>query len=212
MTTSSRITSIYKSRNTILELAKNQDYATDEYLGFSINEIDAMFNNSQLDMLVTNETTTQKIYIKYYISVKQNVKQIKSQNLDDIIEDLYTIENILEKKDTLIIIIDDEPNESIINRLQYLYDHDGIFVIIYNIDRLKFNILNHSLVPKHTVLNQVEYEELMKTYFIKDNLSLPEISRFDPVAMAICLRPGQICKINRQSATALKTTYYRICI
>ena len=212
MTTSSRITSIYKSRNTILELAKNQDYATDEYLGFSINEIDAMFNNSQLDMLVTNETTTQKIYIKYYISVKQNVKQIKSQNLDDIIEDLYTIENILEKKDTLIIIIDDEPNESIINRLQYLYDHDGIFVIIYNIDRLKFNIFNHSLVPIHTVLNQVEYEELMKTYFIKDNLSLPEISRFDPVAMAICLRPGQICKINRQSATALKTTYYRICI
>ena len=212
MTTSSRITSIYKSRNTILELANNQDYTTDEYLGFSINEIDAMFNNSQLDMLVTNEKTTQKIYIKYYISVKQNVKQIKSQNLDDIIEDLYTIENILDKKDTLIIIIDDEPNESIINRLQYLYDHDGIFVIIYNIDRLKFNILNHSLVPKHTVLNQIEHDALMKSYFIKDKLSLPEISRFDPVAMAICLRPGQICKINRQSATALKTDYYRICI
>ena len=210
--TSSQITSIYKSRNTILELTETQGYATEDYLGFNINEIDAMFNNSQLDMILANPTTNQKVYIKYYISVKQTVKQIKAPVLDEIIEDLFTIENLLTKNDTLIIIIDDEPNESIINKIKYLFDHDGIFVIIYNIQRLQFNILMHSLVPLTTILSQHEYDELLKTYHIKDNLSLPEISRFDPVAMAIGLRPGQVCKIHRQSATALKTNYYRICI
>lgn len=209
---STRILNIYKSRTTLIELLENQGYNIEEYIGFSINEIDAMFANSQLDMLVSHTTTPQKIYIKYYISAKQTVKQIRPANLEEIIEDLYTIENILTPKDTLIIIIDDEPNDTIINKIKYLYDNSGIFVIIYNIARLQFNLLNHSLVPQHILLSDVEHAELMQSYHLKDHLSLPEISRFDPVAMAIFMRPGQICKILRQSAVALTTTYYRICI
>jgi DNA-directed RNA polymerase subunit H (RpoH/RPB5) len=119
---------------------------------------------------------------------------------------------MLTTDDTLIIIIDDEPNDTIINKIKYLYDNRGIFIIIHNIARLQFNILNHALVPPHTALTSVEHEQLIQDYHIKDKLSLPEISRFDPVAMAICLRPGQICKIFRQSAVALTTPYYRICI
>jgi DNA-directed RNA polymerase subunit H (RpoH/RPB5) len=211
-TTSTRILSIYKSRTTILELLSEQNYEVEEYLDFSINEVDAMCTNSQLDMLVSNPTTNKKVYIKYYILAKQNVKQIRPANLDEIIEDLYSIETVLTKDDTLIIIIDDEPNETIINKIKYLYDNSGIFIIIHNIARLQFNILKHTLVPKHIVLNDTEREELIQTYHVKDNLSLPEISRFDPVAMAICLRPGQICKIIRQSSVALSTIYYRICI
>jgi DNA-directed RNA polymerase subunit H (RpoH/RPB5) len=41
---------------------------------------------------------------------------------------------------------------------------------------------------------------------------LPEISRFDPQALVVGLRPGDICKIDRSSVTALNTNYYRICI
>lgn len=33
-------------------------------------------------------------------------------------------ENILTKQDTLIIIMDEEPNESNINKINYLYEHD----------------------------------------------------------------------------------------
>lgn len=211
-TTSTRILSIYKSRTTILELLERLTYNAEEYLGFSINEIDAMFANSQLDMWFTHPTSNRKVYVKYYISAKQTVKQIRPANLDEIIEDLYTIESILTTDDTLIIIIDDEPNDTIINKIKYLYDNRGIFIIIHNIARLQFNILNHALVPPHITLTDVEHEQLIQDYHIKDKLSLPEISRFDPVAMAICLRPGQICKIFRQSAVALTTPYYRICI
>jgi len=207
-TTSNRILSIYKSRKTILDQLNNQDYSVNEYNEFSINEIDAMLNNEQLDMLITHDTNNKKVYIKYYFTSKQ----IKPQNLDDIIEDLFTIENVLTNDDTLIVIIDDEPNDTIISKLKYLYDHDGIFVVIHNIKRLQFNILEHSLVPNCEILQEIEIKELKEKFNINNLKQLPEISRFDPQALAMCLRPGQICKFDRYSATALKYNYYRICI
>jgi DNA-directed RNA polymerase subunit H (RpoH/RPB5) len=132
--------------------------------------------------------------------------------LDDIIEDLFTIENVLTKDDTLIVIIEDEPNDTIIAKLKYLYDHDGIFVVIHNIKRLQFNILEHALVPNCVILEEDQIKELKENFNINNLKQLPEISRFDPQALAICLRPGQICKFERSSATALRYNYYRICI
>ena len=207
-TTSNRILSIYKSRKTILELLDYQDYDTTEYAGFSINEIDAMFTNSQLDMLVTKKTNQRKAYIKFSL----NNKQIRPVELDNIIEDLFIIDNVLTKNDVLIVIIEVEPNDSIINRLKYLYDHDGIFVVVHNIKRLQFNILNHKLVPDCAVLDEEAVEALKKKVNIKSTLQLPEISRFDPQALAMCLRPGDVCQFIRDSATALTYNYYRICI
>jgi len=40
---------------------------------------------------------------------------------------------------------------------------------------------------------------------------LPDISRFGPVAQAICIRPGEICKIQRSSRSAITSDFYRIC-
>ena len=213
MASSNRILKIYKSRKTILDLLDTYNgYDSADYSNFSINEIDAMYTNTQLDMLIPHSDKIRNVYVKYFISSKQNMKQIRPAYLDEIIEDLYTIENVLTKNDTLIIIIDDEPNETIITKIKYLYDHDGIFIVIHNMQRLQFNITSHSLVPKHIILTETEHGELMKIYHLKDHQSLPEISRFDPVAMAICMKPGQICKILRQSAVALSTKYYRICV
>jgi DNA-directed RNA polymerase subunit H (RpoH/RPB5) len=185
-----------------------QDYDVSEYSQFSINEIDAMVSNSQLDMLLTNPKTGEKTYIKYYLVSKQ----IRPTNLDDIIEDLYSIENILTKKDTLIIIIEDEPNDTIITKLNYLYQHDGIFVVIHNINRLQYNILNHKLVPECTILEETELEEVRKKFNIIDLKQLPEISRFDPQALALSIRPGKVCKFKRESETAMFYNYYRLCV
>jgi DNA-directed RNA polymerase subunit H (RpoH/RPB5) len=204
-----RILSIYKSRGTILEiLSDNLGYDTTEYEAFSINEIDAMYSNSQLDMLIKQKEGERKVYIKYYLTAKQ----IRPQNLDDIIEDLFIIENVLTKEDTLVIITEDEPNDTITTKLKYLYDHDGIFVVIHNIRRLQFNILNHKLVPECTILQDNEIEELKKKHNITNPMQLPEISRFDPQALAMCLRPGNICEFKRTSATAMFYNYYRVCV
>jgi DNA-directed RNA polymerase subunit H (RpoH/RPB5) len=205
---SNRILSIYKARQTIIELLDHQSFNTKEYDGFSINEIDAMVSNNQLDMLVTNQNTNQKAYVKFYL----NSKQIRPAGLDDLIEDLYTIENVLAKTDSLIIIIEDEPNDTIITKLKYLYNHDGYFIIIHNIKRLQFNILNHKLVPECFILNEKDIDLMKKKFNIKDLKQLPEISRFDPQALAIGLRPGQVCMFNRESATAMFYEYYRLCV
>jgi DNA-directed RNA polymerase subunit H (RpoH/RPB5) len=183
-------------------------YDVSEYTTFSINEIDAMYTNDQLDMLIEQPSAKRKAYIKYYFAAKQ----IRKQNLDDIIEDLYTIENVLDKNDTLIIITEDEPNDTIIARTKYLYDHDNIFVVIHNIHRLQYNLLNHQLVPNCTILNESEITELKKKYNITNLTQLPEISRYDPQALALCLRPGDVCLFKRTSVAAMNTNYYRTCI
>lgn len=207
-TTSNRILSVFKSRKTVLELMEKRGFDIKQYANFSINEIDAMYTNNQLDMLLTNDETEQKAYIKYYLSAKQ----IKPDSLDDIIEDLFDIESVLTKKDVLIVIIEDEPNDTIITKIKYLYDRNGIFVVVHNIKRLQFNILNHRLVPSCEILNDGEIEDLKKKYKMTSTTQLPEISRFDPQALAVCLRPGQVCKFQRESLTAMNYDYYRVCI
>jgi len=208
---SSRIISIYKSRSVLLEQLQTRGYNVDNYLSFSINEIDAMLANSQLDMIVTNEDGT-KVYVKYYFTAKQTTKQIKKEVLDNIIEDLYVIDEVLTKNDTLIVIIEDEPNDTILAKLRYLYDHDKTFVILHNIHRLQTNILNHTLVPYMKVLKPDEMSEFKTKYQIKDLSQLPEISRFDPQALVVGIRPGEVGQIQRSSTTAMTSEYYRVCV
>lgn len=207
-----RILSIYNSRVNVLSLLERGGFDVGEYSGFSINEIDAMTSNSQLDMLVSHSMNKTKTYVKYYFTEKQSSRQIRPPILAEIVDELYYVESILEKPDTLIIIIDDEPNDSIKEKIRYLFDHDGIFVILHNMKRLQFNLLEHSLIPKVSVLTEPERLELYAKYNIQHNTQLPEIDRFDPMALALAMRPGQVCKIVRTSQTALENYYYRICI
>jgi DNA-directed RNA polymerase subunit H (RpoH/RPB5) len=205
-----RIEEIYKSRNTILNQLEDIEFHVEDYNEFTRNEIDSMYKNNQLDMLINHKSENKKVYIKYYISLK--TKQIKPATLDDIIEDLYVIDNVLTKNDSLIIIIYDKPNDTIITKLKYLYEHDNIFVVIHQLSRLQFNILEHNFVPKMTILKDNEVESLIKEYNLKSILLLPEISRLDPQAMTILLRPMQVVKIIRKSQTSLDYNFYRVCV
>jgi DNA-directed RNA polymerase subunit H (RpoH/RPB5) len=209
MSSSNRILRMYKSRNTILDILETYNgYDASDYKNFSINEIDAMSSNNQLDMLLKHKTNEKKVYVKYFLATKQ----IRPQSLDDIIEDLFLVDTILTKRDTLIIIIDDDPNETIINKLKYLYNKDGIFVVIHTIQRLQFNILQHKLVPEMRILSDSEFADIQKKYNLKSKSQLPEISRFDPQAMALNMRPSDVGHLRRESVTALDYNYYRVCI
>lgn len=211
------ITQIYKSRLNILNILEDvYDYDIRDYSGFSINEIDAMVTNDQLDMLLssrkkdTSETDTtpiHKTYIKYFINSTFNVNGI-----NNIVEDLFAMSDTLKKDDCLCIIYEGEPNDTVLSHLTYLFDQSGIFVVLHNLKRLQFNILEHSLVPKVSILTDREVESLKKQYVIETTKQLPEISRYDPQALAICLRPGKICKFLRHSPTCLETPYFRVCV
>jgi DNA-directed RNA polymerase subunit H len=211
--TSAMISTVYNSRKNILELMEKQGYNIEDYANFSINEVNSMKQNNQLDMLlekIEEDPVTKrknKIYIRYYLG-----KTIRPSNIQEMIDDLFNLEEILKKDDTLFIIIKQEINETLVNELKHIWETDGIFIVIENIKRLQFNILNHELVPQHTVLPESEVIKIMKKYNITDKIQFPDISRFDPVARVIGLRPGQLCHIIRPSKTSIKADYYRICV
>ena len=54
----------------LLNILKRRGFDTSEYSGFSINEINTMYANKQLDLLLyKSDDTNSKIYIKYYLSL-----------------------------------------------------------------------------------------------------------------------------------------------
>jgi len=192
----------------------SQGYNVNDYANFSVNEVNAMRQNNQLDMLletrddqVSNENPKKKIYIRYYLSSRPAAKNIR-----EMIDDLFALTETLKKSDTLLIIIKDEPNETLLNEIKHIWEAEGIFIVIESIKRLQFNILKHVLVPKHRVMFETEVNEIMKRYNISDKIQFPDISRFDPVARVIGLRPGDVCHITRASKTAIETNYYRVCV
>ena len=68
-------------------------------------------------------------------------------------------------------------------------------------------------IRKYNYQNSNEILEVIKQlYNITNDSQFPEISRYDPVAQVIGIRPGQICEITRPSKTAISSKYYRICI
>jgi DNA-directed RNA polymerase subunit H len=208
---SSLISSIYKSRKNLIDLMKKQNYNVNEYANFSINEVNSMYQNKQLDISLEKNADSvekNKVYIHYILEKPT----LRSAELQEIIDDLFNLEETLTKNDTLIIIIKEDMNETLTNEVKHIWERDNIFVTIINIKRLQFNILEHQLVPPHRVLPLNELLVIQKKYNITKLTDLPEISRFDPVAQVIGIRPGQVCEIIRPSKTAIKSYYYRVCV
>lgn len=205
--TTTIISKLYKSRKTLLEQLNLQGFNISNYDGFSINEVNIMYNKKQLDMLIDSESG-KKIYIKYAV-----YKKLTENHIYEVISDLFEIENILKKEtDSIIFVIKNEPNDTLMNIQNHTWHTDNYFISVINIDRLQYNILNHVLVPNHSILDDEEAKEFYEKYnIINPKKQLPTISRFDPVAQIIGLRPGQICGINRNSETTIQTNYYRFC-
>jgi DNA-directed RNA polymerase subunit H (RpoH/RPB5) len=203
---------IYNSRNVLLDQLTQLGYNTNTYMNFSITEINAMINNKQLDMLITHNTNLTKLYVRYAIESKTTESII-----DTLCNDLFEINEKTEEEPTLttndiiIVIFQNDINENITNKLKTIWEQSSYYIIPTTIQRLQFNVLKHTLVPPHRTLNADEVDLLFKKYNI-NNDQLPRLSRFDPVAIAICIKPGQICEIVRTSKNSIQSKYYRICV
>ena len=212
---------IFKSRTIILQQLKSRGYDIDDYNNFSLNEIHILNKNNQLDMILYNKDENKKTYIKYHLNGK-----LTKTNIYDYIEDLYdvmindgdslendedSIEGLVDDDD-LIIIIKDKMNDTLKSFVSNLYFKDKKFINVYNINRYLYNILDHSMVPPHISVSNNERLILEKKLNIINPQQWPEISRFDPVAQAIGLRPNQLCKILRKSQTSSISIYYRLCL
>ena len=91
------ISKIHKSRNIILKILEKRGFNVDDWTGFSINEIQTLYNNKQLDILVAKDD--KKIYVKYHLDTRLGYSHIY-----EYIDDLFDVEEVLTDDDELIII------------------------------------------------------------------------------------------------------------
>jgi len=185
---------------------EKQNYNVSEYSNFSINEVNSMFNNDQMDMILENDNE-RKIYIRYNLGSKINESVILN-----FVEDLFYLSETLQKSDTLFIITKEELNDPLSNVLKQIWEKEKVHIVIESIARLQFNILNHNLVPNHRIMNDNEVSAMMEKYNILSLEQLPEINRFDPVAKLIGIKPKEVCEIKRPSKSAIESYYYRVCV
>lgn len=76
---------------------------------------------------------------------------------------------------------------------------------------LVVNIMEHEMVPRHTLLSKEEKKALLARYKVTEE-QLPRILLSDPVAKYLGLKRGQVLEIARDSETAGRYTTYRICL
>ena len=67
---------------------------------------------------------------------------------------------------------------------------------------------NHLDVPNHEIMTRKEAEGVLEKYHCKAT-DLPLIFVNDPAIIAIGVKPGDMIKITRKSATAGESSYYR---
>ena len=82
---------------------------------------------------------------------------------------------------------------------------------VFKIAELKINIVDHILVPKHTVLTQEEGKSVLENYNAKKK-DMPLISSTDPIARYYNMKPDNICKIERPSVMTGVAPFYRIVV
>lgn len=69
-------------------------------------------------------------------------------------------------------------------------------------------ITNHTYQPKHEILSKAQAEEILQKYNTRPS-QLPYIMINDKALEDLDVRPGDIIKITRKSATAGQSVYYR---
>jgi len=215
--TSFTVSKIYKSRKNLLTILEKRGFDISDYNNFGINEIQAMYVNKQLDMLLSkkNDNDNKKIYVKYHVTHKNGSStfpKLRDSHINDYIDDLYNLEEILNKNDELLIIVKDQNiNKTLEEYMEFIFIKDNHYINILKIKEILFDILEHCMVPEHKILTEKEKEKIYEKYKIMQDSELPEISRFDPIAKILGVRPGELCEITRSSKTSITSKYYRLC-
>ncbi len=82
---------------------------------------------------------------------------------------------------------------------------------IFKFSELMLCIVEHILVPKHTVLTKEEGNKVLEEYCAKKR-DMPLILTTDPISKFYNMKPDEICKIIRASPLTVETPFYRIVV
>ena len=208
------VNKLFKSRGVIVDMINLRRYDASAYSNFSVNEIEAMFKASEkktsadlgtLDITVANKLGS-KLYVKYLLASKLRVNNFKS-----LIDEM--INNFLKEGDEMVFVLKDKINnmDSFNNMLESYLTTNNIFIQIFCLDNLLFNITNHMLVPKMSVVSPEDKDKILENYSANSS-QLPKILKSDPHAKFLGVRKGDLCQITRASETSGTYISYRICV
>ena len=212
---------LYTSRRVILEMLEKRGFNVDSYKNYTILEIDSMRLNTSLkntaevqplDIVTETNSNGEKALVKYIFTSKIKVSSIAS-----LLIELKETE-VLREGDTFVLITKDRNigkatgQDTIIeSQLEALFNEHRIFVQMFWVDKLITNIMDHEIVPEHSIIEREEKEKLLEKYDIKSYNQLPLILKTDPVAMFLGMKRGDVCQITAPSETSGEYISYRYC-
>ena len=109
------------------------------------------------------------------------------------------------------MILSDKIQKEIKNSKYYLEKKHFKNIHIYNIDLLVNNLFDHTLVPEHTPIRDVnEIKKILDKYNI-NSTQLPTILNIDPISKLLRLVNGDLVQIKRKSIKCGEYPFYRVC-
>ena len=167
---------------------------------------------------VVNPNTKEVCYVYFLTKHGRNENSKYARSLENFLGNVFQHE-ILDQEETtprhlvtLICVFMQPIKSSHQAKCDARSAESGVFIQLFTIDDLRFDIMTHELVPKHERLPESFFETIKSQYQIVSKNALKCIKIQDPVARYIGLRKGEICRITAPSQKTLTTTSYRLCI
>lgn len=193
---------LFKIKKTQLEMVKDR--------GFDISNEQALFTYriSDFKKHYTEQAEAQGITVRkalsilyrnpdgthVYVYYPDTVQGAKFLGLDQITELTKTLEEY--KGITNVIIISELPMSSHVRDKIAGLPMYHIQFFVY--EDMTYNPTKHYLVPRHTLLSEVEARDFLRRNKLKFS-QLPWLSIEDPITRYYGWRPGQIVKIDREN-------------
>ena len=191
---------LYKVRNTVLEMLSDREYIVPDIENISFEEFVIKYNNKNIDIFVNNEIKNEKVYIHFH----NEIKNFSKNDLKNIMQNIISKYN--DQDINLILILREKENSAISKELSKdTYKNVEIFLR----KNMVFNVTKHVYVPKHIILTKDEEKELLDKYYTTKG-KLPKMPKSDPIAKYYGMKSEQICKIIRKSPEVGEYVYYRL--
>jgi len=219
---------LYTARATLLSQLASLGHMVEYLQSVSPGEVDRQFQDKELNFVVSGMTPGAHagmgdVHVRFHID-----KALRQGHIETLTKEIESMDKFgdksgfLPERDTVVVVSKDMPNDSVKAAVSSAWIQKGIYIVVRGLAELQFNVLTHAKVPPHYKLKGPEdytitdpkVQELIKKLFDADGkgkANLPGMSRFDPVAKAILMRPGDVCQILRPSENAGYYYYYRRC-
>ena len=199
------------SRCVIVEMLEARGYDVSHISSF----VPALANGDTLDSIIL-ENTHEAIEVHYSVSTTRTNHKSISKNVEMIIEKRKKEKKPL-KNLTIIFLVCDSITPSVKEAIRVLTHKFNIFIQVFPIRNLMYNVTKHVNVPQHIRIPKRDFdsfgvEDFLDSLHINSLDNLPKILDTDPVAMFIGLQPGELCKVIRPSQSAGKHIVYRYCV